>query len=98
MSARVRRRVIVRGEVQGVWFRESTRQAAEKAGVTGWVRNLPDDTVEAALEGAPEAVEAVLAFCRVGPPAATVTSIDIRAEEPEDASAFVVRPTPAPTR
>ncbi|HRC08241.1 MAG TPA: acylphosphatase [Miltoncostaeales bacterium] len=95
MSERVRRRVIVRGHVQGVWFRESTRQEAEKVGVTGWVRNLPDDTVEAALEGDPEAVEQVLAFVRVGPAAADVTSIDIRHETVVHEVAFEVRPTPA---
>lgn len=95
MSGRVRRRVIVRGEVQGVWFRESTRQAAEKAGVGGWVRNLPDDTVEAALEGEAEAVEAVLSFCRVGPAAATVVGVEVIPEDPLDETSFVVRPTPA---
>ena len=94
MTERVRRHVIVRGHVQGVWFRESTKQEAQKVGVTGWVRNLPDDTVEAALEGAPDAVEQVLAFCRVGPPAAEVTSIDIRHEPVADEAAFEVRPTP----
>ncbi len=95
MSDRVRRRVIVRGRVQGVWFRESTREAAEKLGVSGWVRNLPDETVEAALEGSPEAVEQVLAFCRVGPPAADVTSIDIRHEPVADESGFQVLPGPS---
>jgi acylphosphatase len=86
--------VIVRGRVQGVWFRESTRQEAERAGVAGWVRNLPDDSVEAILEGPPDAVDRVLAFCRTGPPSADVTSIDIRHEPVADESTFQVRPTP----
>lgn len=94
MSGRVRRHVIVRGRVQGVWFRESTRQEAAKAGVDGWVRNLPDDTVEAAFEGLPEAVEQVLTFCRVGPPAAEVASIEVREEPLVGEVGFEVRPTP----
>ena len=94
MTNRVRRRVIVRGRVQGVWFRESTRQQAEQYEVSGWVRNLPDDTLEAAFEGTPTAVELVLDFLRVGPPAADVTSIDIRHEPLEDLAGFEVRATP----
>lgn len=95
MRDRVRRRVIVRGRVQGVWFRESTRQEAEQAGVAGWVRNLPDGTVEAAFEGDPAAVERVLAFCRVGPSAAEVTGVEVRDEPVVDEVAFEVRATPS---
>jgi acylphosphatase len=94
MSDRVRRRVIVRGRVQGVWFRESTRQEAETAGVAGWVRNLPDGTVEAVFEGDAAAVERVLAFCRVGPSAAQVTALDVHEEAVVNDVAFEVRPTP----
>jgi acylphosphatase len=57
----VRRRVIVHGRVQGVFFRDTTRRMAQSRGVSGWVRNNPDGTVEAAFEGEPEAVEAMTA-------------------------------------
>lgn len=96
MSDRVRRRVTVRGRVQGVWFRESTRLAAERAGVTGWVRNLPDGTVEAAFEGTPAAVEELVAFCRFGPKAAQVAGVEVAAEQPIGETGFTVLPTPQP--
>ncbi len=69
--------VIVSGRVQGVWFRGGTVQAARDAGVSGWVRNLPDRRVEAVLQGQPAAVEKVLAFLREGPPGARVTDISV---------------------
>lgn len=81
MTPAVRRRVRVRGRVQGVWFRESTRQEATRVGAIGWVCNLPDGSVEAAFEGTPEAVEALVAFCRRGPPAARVDAVEV-VEEP----------------
>lgn len=77
MTTTVRRRVRVHGRVQGVGFRWSTREAARRAGVGGLVRNLPDGTVEAEVEGAPDAVDAMLAFLRQGPPAARVTAVDV---------------------
>jgi len=77
MTTTVRRRVRVHGRVQGVGFRWSTREAARRAGVGGVVRNLPDGTVEAEVEGAPDAVDAMLAFLREGPPAALVTGVDV---------------------
>ena len=60
-------RVRVSGQVQGVFFRVSTREAAQRSGVTGWVRNLPDGDVEAEVQGPAPAVESVLAHCRQGP-------------------------------
>ncbi len=86
----IRRHVWVSGRVQGVFFRESTRQTAEQQGVTGWVRNLPDGRVEAVLEGAPEPVAAVLAFCRRGPPHASVTGVEVIEEEPAELRGFRV--------
>ncbi|MFP8875609.1 MAG: acylphosphatase, partial [Myxococcota bacterium] len=59
-EARIRRLACIRGRVQGVWYRGSTQQEAQRVGVTGWVRNRPDGSVEAALEGPREAVEALL--------------------------------------
>ena len=73
--ARVRAHVIVKGKVQGVYFRGYTQQEALAAGVTGWVRNLPDGSVEAIFEGEREAVERLVTWCRKGPPAARVTDV-----------------------
>jgi acylphosphatase len=65
----------VSGRVQGVGYREALRHEAENAGVTGWVRNRTDGSVEALLQGAPEAVASVLQWARRGPPAARVREI-----------------------
>ena len=86
----VRRRVIVRGRVQGVWFRGSTEAAANAAGVCGWVRNRPDGSVEAAFEGPAAAVDALVAFCRRGPRHARVEGVEVFEEEPEGLRGFRV--------
>ena len=75
--ARIRRRVVASGRVQGVWFRESARQQAERHRVAGWVRNRADGTVEAELEGAPEDVELVTRWFAHGPPDASVDRLDV---------------------
>ncbi|HEX8645616.1 MAG TPA: acylphosphatase [Thermoleophilaceae bacterium] len=90
MAERVRRRVVVHGEVQGVFFRDSTRREAERRGVAGWVANRPDGTVEAAFEGEPEAVEALVEFCRSGPPRARVERLEESEEEPRGDEGFRV--------
>lgn len=87
----IRRRVVVHGRVQGVWFRETTRTAAERHGVRGWVRNLRDGTVEAVLEGDEQAVAAVVAFCHRGPPDARVDRVDVADEPVEGFTRFDVR-------
>jgi acylphosphatase len=87
----VRRRVIVFGRVQGVFFRASTHRKAEGLGLAGWVRNRSDGTVEAVFEGPPEAVEAALAFVRAGPPHAAVEHVAVHAEDVEGLSGFEVR-------
>lgn len=74
--------VTIRGRVQGVFFRDSTRREALARGVCGWVRNLADGDVEAALEGRRDAVDAVLHFCEVGPPRAFVAGIRVTEVEP----------------
>jgi acylphosphatase len=84
----IRRRVIVHGFVQGVFFRDSVRRRALNAGVTGWVRNNGDGTVEAVFEGAPEGVERLVAFCHDGPRGARVERVETVAEEPEGVGAF----------
>lgn len=73
----VRAHVFVVGWVQGVFFRSELGRLANAYGVKGWVRNLPDDRVEAVLEGEEECVEKVLEFCKKGPPAARVHKVDI---------------------
>jgi acylphosphatase len=87
----VRRRVIVHGRVQGVWFRGSTEAEARAAGVAGWVRNRPDGTVEAVFEGPPEGVARAVAWCHVGPRSARVQRVDEFDEEPEGLAGFAVR-------
>lgn len=87
----VRFRVVVRGFVQGVWFRESCRREATSFGVSGWVRNRPDGTVEAHLEGREEDVARVVSWCRIGPPAAEVSGVDVTAVEREGTIGFQVR-------
>jgi acylphosphatase len=62
----------IQGRVQGVWFRESMRSEAERIGVTGWVRNAPDGSVEAVVQGPDAAVDALIAWARIGPPQARV--------------------------
>lgn len=90
MAGVIRRRAVVRGRVQGVWFRETTRRMAEARDVSGWVSNNPDGTVEAVFEGEPDAVEEMLGFCRTGPERATVSDVDVREEEPEGLEGFRV--------
>ncbi len=87
----IRRRVVVHGHVQGVFFRDSTRRLAEREGVAGWVRNRPDGAVEAVFEGEPDGVERLVAFVREGPRDAQVDRADVTEEEPESLRGFSVR-------
>lgn len=86
-----RRRVIVHGRVQGVWFRESTRARAAELGLAGWVRNRADGTVEAVLEGDEAEVAAMVDWCGAGPPQARVDRVDVTTEPPEGLQGFSVR-------
>ena len=86
-----RRRVVAHGNVQGVFFRESTRREAERRGVAGWAENLSDGTVGAVFEGATEDVDAMVDFVRGGPGHSTVDSVDVTNEEPEGLTGFSVR-------
>ena len=90
-SLPVRRRVVVHGLVQGVFFRETVRRHAQSRGVAGWVRNNPDGTVEAVFEGGPEAVERLVAFVHEGPSGAIVERVDVVDEQDEGLSGFSVR-------
>jgi acylphosphatase len=87
----VRRRAIVHGHVQGVFFRDSVRKLAERHGVAGWVRNNWDGSVEAVLEGDREAVERIVDFVREGPRGARVDRVEVVDEEPEGLTGFGVR-------
>lgn len=87
----IRRRVVVHGHVQGVFFRDSVRRLAQQRGVTGWVANRADGAVEAVFEGEPDAVERLVELCRAGPRGARVDSVDVTEEEPEGLSGFAVR-------
>lgn len=88
------RRLRIRGRVQGVWFRESMRREAERLGVTGWVRNLPDGSVEAVVQGETVAVDLMVAWSRSGPPLARVEQVEV--EEAVGAfSVFEKRSTPS---
>ena len=86
-----RRRVVVHGRVQGVFFRGSTVERAREVGVDGWVRNRSDGTVEAVFEGSAAQVEEMLRFCREGPPWARVDRVEEFEEEPENIGGFGVR-------
>ena len=86
----IRRRVVVHGHVQGVFFRDSTRRQAQRRGVAGWVSNRADGAVEAVFEGEADA-ERLVAFSREGPRGARVESVEVTDEEPEGLSGFSVR-------
>lgn len=85
-----RKRVLVSGRVQGVWFRQSCADLARQLGLSGWVRNQPDGRVEAAFEGEASAVEEMVAWCRTGPRRAVVAGVDEFAEQPEGCNGFEV--------
>lgn len=90
MSA-VRKRVVVHGHVQGVFFRDSTRRQASSRGLAGWVTNRPDGAVEAVFEGDPDAVDSLVRFASEGPRGADVSNVEVSDEEPEGLSGFEVR-------
>ena len=87
----IRRRVRITGRVQGVFFREATRRRAETAGVAGWVRNLPDGSVEAVFEGEAEAVARLVEWSHEGPRAAEVRAVEVTDEAPDGVAGFSVR-------
>jgi len=91
-KARRTRRLVVRGRVQGVGFRYATVRAAQRFGVTGWVRNRSDGSVEAVVHGTVESVEAIVAWARRGPDAAIVENLEVMEAEGEF-STFETRPT-----
>jgi acylphosphatase len=87
----IARNVVVCGDVQGVFFRDSMRREAGRLGVSGWVRNRPDGTVEAHLEGSPDAVSELVLWSRSGPRHATVEDLVVTQAEPQGLAGFRVR-------
>ena len=77
METKTRAHAIISGRVQGVFFRMETQRAADRCGVCGWVRNLKDGTVEAVFEGDQDRVDAILDWCRQGPPHANVADVNV---------------------
>lgn len=86
----IARRVVVHGRVQGVFFRDSCRQQAELSRVGGWVRNEPDGSVAALFEGPAHAVDAMVAWCRQGPPHARVDRLEVKEAGPSGSNVFDV--------
>lgn len=86
-------RVEIDGRVQGVWFRAWTREEAERRGLSGWVRNRIDGRVEAAFSGPAEQVDSMLAACWNGPPAASVSAVEVFEDEAPPDPGFRVLPT-----
>jgi len=87
----VRKRLRVGGRVQGVYFRQHTLDLARVHGVSGWVRNLPDGSVEAVFEGPAGPVARMVEACRLGPPDALVERVEVTAEDPAGLRGFTVR-------
>ena len=92
MSERATRRLVIRGRVQGVWYRESMRREAERLGVTGWVANRLDGSVEAIVQGPRASVEAITRWARRGPEHAEVIEV-ASCDAPGDFAAFEKRAT-----
>ena len=91
MSEPARRRVMVHGHVQGVFFRDTVRREAERRSVAGWVRNRDDGAVEAVFEGPLDQVDALVELSRHGPRGARVESVEVGEQPPEGLSGFEVR-------
>jgi acylphosphatase len=84
-------RVVVSGQVQGVFFRTTGAKLARELGVTGWIRNRPGGDVEAVFEGADDAVERLIAWCHEGPPHARVGRVEVADERPSGLGGFEIR-------
>lgn len=88
--SQVRAAIIINGKVQGVYFRLATEEEAERLNLLGWVRNRADGAVEAEFEGEEQAVQAMIAWCREGPPEARVTEVAVRWDTPTGYKEFKV--------
>ncbi len=84
--------VIISGRVQGVWFRSSTKQQAESLNLTGWVRNTPDNKVEAIFEGDQEDITKIISWCHSGPSMAKVDDVQVKyVKNTEEFDEFTIR-------
>jgi acylphosphatase len=91
MIAPIARNVVVSGDVQGVFFRDSARREARRLGVSGWVRNRQDGCVEAHFEGPPDGVAELVLWCRTGPRHATVEDLRVTTVDPAGYDGFAIR-------
>jgi acylphosphatase len=82
--------VIIKGKVQGVFFRATAKEVADKIGVSGWVRNTPEGDVEAVASGSEEQVNAFIEWCRKGPRSAVVTNVETRVAEDQQFTSFQI--------
>lgn len=82
-SEMARAHLKISGRVQGVYYRASALQEAQRLGLTGWVRNCPDGSVEAVAEGPRDKIESLIAWCKSGPPGARVAEVAVRWEAPQ---------------
>jgi acylphosphatase len=87
----VRYRVLISGRVQGVFFRDACRRLAERNGVAGWVRNLPDGRVEAVFEGPADSVRRLVNWAHTGPRLAVVDDVAVHPERPEGLGSFLIK-------
>jgi acylphosphatase len=83
--------IIVRGRVQGVWFRAGTKEKADQLGLLGWVKNRPEGTVEIHTEGKKQLLDKFITWCRIGTPAAYVTSLDIEKVMVQEYKSFEIQ-------
>ncbi|NLF54033.1 MAG: acylphosphatase [Thauera phenolivorans] len=90
--APVARLLRIRGRVQGVWYRASAVEQAQRLGLRGWVRNRADGSVEILVAGSESGIEDFLDWARIGPPKAQVSRIEIEAADPAEAGPFAQRP------
>lgn len=91
--AQIARRLLIQGRVQGVWFRDWSVKTARELGISGWVRNRRDGSVEAQVEGTEDKVERFIELAHQGPPAADVERINSVPSEPGDSGSFEKRPS-----
>jgi acylphosphatase len=88
---KVRARIVISGRVQGVFFRQETKDRARTLSVTGWITNRSDGRVEAVFQGSRESVDSMIEWCRQGPSLADVESVEVNWESPTDEKGFSVR-------
>lgn len=91
MEDRTRVHVFVNGDVQGKGFREAIKEKADEQGVVGWVKNLPDGRIEAAIEGPRDEVYRVVGLCRAGPNGARVDGVQVDREPPKNDKSFKIK-------